>query len=40
MVEQAGFSSWIEVEIFSARHWAREQDEFLSDIITAYKSQV
>jgi sugar phosphate isomerase/epimerase len=40
MVEQTGFSSWIEVEIFSTRHWAREQDEFLSDIITAYKSQV
>ena len=40
MVEQAGFSSWIEVEIFSARHWAREQDDFLSDIITSYKSEL
>lgn len=40
LVEAAGFSSWIEVEIFSTRHWARSQDEFLSDIIEAYRTKV
>jgi len=39
-VETAGFSGWIEVEIFSSRHWDRDQDAFLSDIINAYKSHV
>jgi sugar phosphate isomerase/epimerase len=39
-VEAAGFSGWIEVEIFSSRHWDRDQDAFLSDIINAYKSHV
>jgi sugar phosphate isomerase/epimerase len=39
-VETAGFSGWIEVEIFSSRHWDRDQDAFLSDIINTYKSHV
>ena len=33
LVEATGFSDWIEVEVFSERHWARDQDEYLSDII-------
>ncbi len=40
LVEQAGFTSWIEVEIFSTRWWAAEQDEFLARIIEAYQAKV
>jgi sugar phosphate isomerase/epimerase len=40
LVEKAGFDGPIEVEIFSTRHWARDQDQFLADIITAYKTKV
>jgi len=40
LVEQAGFTGSIEVEVFSTRHWERDQDEYLNDIITAYKSHV
>jgi len=40
MVESAGFEGWIEVEIFSSRHWARNQDEYLEDIKHAYLSKV
>ncbi|MGE9291557.1 MAG: sugar phosphate isomerase/epimerase family protein [Puniceicoccales bacterium] len=40
MVENTGFNSWIEVEVFSTRHWARDQDEYLEDIIRAYKTHV
>jgi sugar phosphate isomerase/epimerase len=40
MVEQTGFNGWIEVEIFSTRHWAADQDEFLSNIISSYKNSV
>lgn len=36
-VERAGFKGFNEVEIFSNRHWARNQDEFLSDIIRTYQ---
>ncbi len=36
-VEKAGFNGFNEVEIFSKRHWARDQNEFLGDIIKAYK---
>lgn len=32
-VEAAGFSGWCEVEIFSDEHWARDQSEFIDDII-------
>ena len=39
-VTQAGFEGWIEVEIFSHRHWARDQKEFLQDIIKAYQKYV
>lgn len=40
LVEDAGFDGWIEVEVFSARHWARDQDEYLADIIAAYRNEV
>jgi sugar phosphate isomerase/epimerase len=40
LVEAAGFADWIEVEIFSTRHWERDQDQYLADIIEAYKKQV
>ncbi|HVU25730.1 MAG TPA: sugar phosphate isomerase/epimerase family protein [Opitutus sp.] len=39
-VEAAGFAGWNEVEIFSTRHWSRDQDEFLRDIVSAYRSHV
>jgi sugar phosphate isomerase/epimerase len=35
-VEEAGFSGFNEVEIFSNRLWAGDQDEFLKYIISAY----
>ena len=35
-VEEAGFNGFNEVEIFSDRHWARDQGEFLNDITNAY----
>lgn len=35
-VEEAGFKGFIEVEIFSNRHWARDQHQFLADIKQAY----
>ncbi|MCO6451145.1 MAG: sugar phosphate isomerase/epimerase [Caldilineales bacterium] len=37
-VQEAGFDGFDEVEIFSQRHWAREQGEFLQDIVAAYQS--
>jgi sugar phosphate isomerase/epimerase len=40
LVEKAGFEGWIEVEVFSTRHWEREQDEYLGAIIEAYKEHV
>lgn len=39
-VEAAGFSGFIEVEIFSNRHWAADQDEFLAKIVQAYREHV
>lgn len=39
-VETAGFDGYIEVEIFSKRHWARDQQEFLDDIVRAYCEHV
>ncbi|MCP4167331.1 MAG: sugar phosphate isomerase/epimerase [Chloroflexi bacterium] len=36
-VEDAGYSGFNEVEIFSDRHWARDQHEFIHDIINAYQ---
>ena len=35
-VEEAGFDGYNEVEIFSNRYWAMEQEQFLERIITAY----
>lgn len=39
-VEAAGFTGFNEVEIFSTRHWARNQDDFLRDILAAYPAHV
>lgn len=36
MVEKAGFTGFNEVEVFSDRWWARDQDEFLTEIKKAY----
>ena len=36
----AGFADWIEVEVFSTRHWATDQDDYLEKIISAYKLHV
>ncbi len=36
MVEAAGFNGYHEVEIFSNRWWAVDQDEFLAKIVRAY----
>lgn len=35
-VEQAGFNGAVEVEVFSERHWASDQQLFLDQIINAY----
>ena len=35
-VEDAGFNGFIEVEIFSTRFWAGDQDVFLDKIVEAY----
>lgn len=39
-VEEAGFSGFNEVEIFSNKYWAMDQQEFLQAIKTAYLSYV
>ncbi len=39
-VEAAGFSGWNEVEIFSARRWAGDQDVWLGEIVRAYREHV
>ena len=36
-VENAGFKGFIEVEVFSTRHWATDQDRFLEAVIEAYR---
>jgi sugar phosphate isomerase/epimerase len=36
-VEKAGFNGFNEVEIFSDRHWAGDQHQYLEKIIYAYK---
>ena len=36
MVENAGFDGFIEVEIFSNRYWAHDQNEFLKKILDSY----
>lgn len=40
MVEKAGFDGMIEVEIFSSRYWAMDQNEYLKKIIAAYQEYV
>ncbi len=37
-VEAAGFNGCIEVEIFSNHFWSKDQDEYLMQIIEAYKN--
>lgn len=37
-VEQTGFDGFNEVEIFSNKYWAEDQDEFLKKIVQAYKN--
>lgn len=39
-VESAGFNGMIEVEIFSNKHWARDQNEYLADILRTYQQLV
>lgn len=39
-VEATGFRGFNEVEIFSKRHWARDQDQFLANIVQAYGAHV
>ncbi len=36
-VEKAGFSGFIEVEIFSNIYWSQDQSEFLKKVISSYK---
>ena len=36
-VEEAGFHGFIEVEVFSNRYWAMDQEEFLRQIKEAYR---
>ena len=36
-VDEAGFTGYREVEIFSKLYWEQEQDRFLEKIVTAYK---
>lgn len=40
LVEASGFQGAIEVEVFSTRHWERDQDQYLADIIQAYRQHV
>ena len=35
-VEDAGFSGFNEVEIFSTIHWQEDQDQFFERVLTAY----
>ena len=36
-VEKAGFSGFVEVEVFSTRHWSTNQDRFLEAVVEAYR---
>ncbi len=40
MVEAAGFTGDIEVEVFSNRYWAMEQNEYLAQVIQAFKNHL
>ena len=37
-VEAVGFHGFHEVEVFSTVHWARDPDEYLADIVKAYRA--
>lgn len=39
-VEDAGFDGYHEVEIFSKSYWSMNQDEYLSQIIEAYRKNI
>jgi sugar phosphate isomerase/epimerase len=39
-VEAAGFSGFIEVEIFSTGYWKKDQEVYLNEIVSAYKKFV
>jgi sugar phosphate isomerase/epimerase len=39
-VEATGFQGFNEVEVFSTRLWAMDQDEYLKKIIQAYQQHV
>lgn len=39
-VEAAGFRGFNEVEVFSTRHWARDQHAWMADIAAAYRAHV
>lgn len=39
-IDRAGFHGFYEVEIFSSRYWAANQDQFLNDIVAAYHQHV
>jgi len=39
-VEAAGFHGFSEVEIFSNRHWAADQNQFLAKIVITYRDYV
>jgi sugar phosphate isomerase/epimerase len=39
-VEAAGFAGFNEVEVFSTRLWAADQDEVLQRIVTSYRDHV
>lgn len=39
-VDSAGFSGFIEVEIFSSEYWSSDQSAFLERIVTAYREHV
>ena len=40
LVEGAGFRGDIEVEVFSQRYWAMDQNDYLTQVISAYKDHV
>ena len=37
LVRDSGFAGLDECEIFSARHWSRDPDEFFTDVLRAYR---
>ena len=39
LVEAAGFTGYNEVEIFSKWHWEKDQDQWLQEILDAYRTK-